>query len=147
MDLATKYVNSLDCTYIGMLSTPLTFDFIEDPRWHREEKDSIIKPALELYKPLIDSFPPSLYEWEMEGQWDTTIQYYVDWKKEIFIDYHPSPVRHYNYLKKINIPITEKSKKFAEDTLIKIHSGNNRNDFVTLFPECQNYRVENMWGK
>ena len=54
IDLANSYLNSLPCTYVGMLSVP--FDY------QQTLKDNHTIEVLETYKDIVDYFPTSMFE-------------------------------------------------------------------------------------
>ena len=71
----------------------------------------VSKKVLETYKNVVDYFPPSMLELEMNGRWTTDVVYEIKGKK--MPDYHPTPLNYYNYLKKIGIPLNEDTLQFA----------------------------------
>jgi hypothetical protein len=110
--LATQYLKSLPCTGITLASVP--FDHQQDP------DDTSIAKVLEIYKDTLDLVPPSMYELEMNMQWENGHEYYnANHCKpgETMGDYHPNPLRYYNYLKKLGFPLTNTSMVYAIKSL------------------------------
>lgn len=110
--LATQYLKSLPCTGITLASVP--FDHQQD------SNDRSISKILEIYKDTVNSVPTSLYELEMNGNWDNGHEYYDPnhcEPEETMGDYHPNPLRYFNYLKKIGFPLTDVSMQYAKESL------------------------------
>lgn len=95
IELTQRYLKSLPCTSIFLSGFPLTFTDIEI-------KSDKINPS-SAYSKLIYNSLPSLYSLEFNNQWED------DWE----IDGHPTTLRYFNYLKKLNINMSSTTKKYA----------------------------------
>ena len=131
INMTTNYLKTIPATSITMASVPYNYQ--------QDLEDSTIQPILDLHRDTINSTPPSLLELEMNGQWESGHHYYdpncgadPDWG-----DYHPNPVRYYNYLKKIGLPMTEVSQKYAEDSLVELRKIKTRAELDVNFPEIK----------
>ena len=96
-------------------------------------------------KELLDSFPPSLYELEMNSQWDPSSRYKSKAFSGVHSDYHPNTTRYCNYLIKIGLPITDEAIQYAEESTKSIQQVKNRDDFTTIFPYCHDHRIPGIW--
>ena len=104
IDLSNAYLSTLSCTHVSMLSVAFEFQQVANDYFAS-------KKVLETYKNVVDYFPPSMLELEMNGRWTTDVVYEIKGKK--MPDYHPTPLNYYNYLKKIGIPLNEDALQFA----------------------------------
>lgn len=126
--LATQYLKSLPCTGITLTSVP--FDHQQDPN------DRSIPKILEIYKDTVNSVPTSLYELEMNGTWDNGHEYYNPnhcKPGETMGDYHPSPLRYFNYLKKLGFPLTSVSMNYAVESLAMLKKTKSIQDIDVTF--------------
>jgi hypothetical protein len=113
IDMSMKYLNSLPCNNYCMLSVP----FAEGS----EECNTNSVGALDLIQMYSDTFTklaPSMYDLELKGNWK------ADYHG--FDDGHPSTIKYYNYLEKLGINLSDKSKKFAEESTEVLKSITNR---------------------
>lgn len=136
IEMTRGYLETLPCDSLAMLSTP--FDFQQD------KNDEVAQSIIAAYKPLIDSFPRNMYDFEMGSNWNSSITYVPNGQKEPISDYHPSPRRYASYLKKIGIPLTKEVEDYANEsdrkllTLVK-----HEKDLYATFPEESKIN----WGK
>ena len=127
---SAKYVlNSLPSDSVMLTSIPITSEI------SNIEPETTIDDVLELYKDTIASMQTPMTEvLRSPGNtlifpWDTDISYYDPVNgnpKEIFFDYHPSPVLYYEYLKKLNFNVTDVAKNYAIDSANHIHTLNTK---------------------
>ena len=126
--LATQYLKSLPCTGITLTSVP--FDHQQDPT------DKTISKILEIYKDTVNSVPPSLYKLEMNEKWSNGHVYYNPnhcKPGETMGDYHPNPLRYFNYLKKLGFPLTNVSMKYALESLVMLKKTKSIQDIDVTF--------------
>lgn len=123
----TAFLKTLPATSIIMASVP--YDHQQDPN------DSSVREILELYKDTTLSTPPCLFELEMNGVWENGHEY-LD-PKELSQDYHPNPNRYYNYLKKLGLPLTDKSLLYAQKSTDDLHKIRTRAELDMSFPEIK----------
>ena len=128
IDMATTFLNSLPCDTLNMLSVP--FDHQMD---NYNEK---VRYFINLYKDLEDSLPDNLFDLEMNGYWQHGSRYKETWT-DLYEDYHPSPLRYANYLKKIGIELTDEAYQYAIDSTIKLQAITHYKEFETVFPKQQ----------
>ena len=127
---AAKYMlTALPSASIMLTSIPITSEL------NNIEPDTKIDDVLELYKDTIASMQTPMTEvLRPSGNttifpWDTDISYYDPVNgdpKKLFFDYHPGPVLYYEYLKKLNFPVTDVAKNYAIDSENFIHTLNTR---------------------
>jgi len=127
----TAFLKTLPATSITMASVP--YDHQQDT------SDTSVKEILELYKDTVLSTPPCLFELEMNGQWENGHEY-LD-PKEMFRDYHPNPLRYYNYLKKLGLPLSGKSLNYAQKSTEDLHRIRTRAELELSFSEIKHSKV------
>lgn len=123
----TAFLKTLPATSITLASVP--YDNQQD------QNDPSVKEILELYKDTTLSTPPCLFDLEMNGVWENGHEY-LD-PKELFNDYHPNPNRYYNYLKKLGLPLTDKSLLYAQKSTDDLHKIRTRAELDMSFPEIK----------
>jgi hypothetical protein len=126
--LATQYLKSLPCTGITLTSVP--FDQQQLPN------DESVSNILKIYKDTVNSVPPSLYELEMNENWENGHDYYNPnhcKPGETMGDYHPNPLRYFNYLKKLGFPLTNVSMNYAEESLAMLKKTKTIQDIDATF--------------
>lgn len=103
IDMSMKYLDNLPCDKYCMLSVP----FIEGSD-HCELNGKMHKDILDTYSATFNRLPPSMFDLEIRehNQLD-----YAGFK-----DGHPSTIRYYNYLKKLGFNLSEKSKRFSQES-------------------------------
>lgn len=143
IEMATSYVNNLPCDYIGLLSTPLDFRYLGD--FNPGSDIDISNQILDTYRDLLDTFPKSMLELEMNNDWESGSTYECSVTGEIREDYHPTPNRYCNYLIKLGIPITQASIDYANECTNIIATLKHRNDFTEAFPYCHRVKVPGIW--
>ena len=71
---------------------------------------------LKFYNDILTTLEPNVLDTVFDGDWNTRSPrpaYQVHWQKEIYVDNHPTPNEHLEYLQQI-IPNIEFSKKTLE---------------------------------
>lgn len=112
ISMVTRYMDKSDATFLPLLSVPFTYQQdTDEPR---------VDEIMEIYSKDISIFPPTLFELEMREEWTPGHSYYSDHHRSVFKDYHPSPIRYWNYLDKLKIPLTDLSKSYAERTNVQL---------------------------
>ena len=113
--LSNNYLSNSKCDAIPMLSVPINHDF------GRSIKNTIFEPtyrvAKNLYQPIVDSMPKSLQSVEFNNKWEVEHTYYNNYRGDPTVlqdDYHPGPIRYYQYLSKIGFNLSESTLKYAE---------------------------------
>ncbi len=114
MELASTYLSSLESDIITLISVPYDYQ--------QEQSDESIQTILELYKDTIQLTPPCLFKLEMNEVWENGHSYHhPHWPNDsVTKDYHPNPLRYYQYLKKLGFNLTSTSKRFAIDANLKL---------------------------
>lgn len=130
----TAFLKTLPSTSMTLASVP--YDYQQD------QNDPSVKEILELYTATTLSTPPCLFDLEMKGQWENGHEY-ID-PKEVFQDYHPNPLRYYNYLKKLGLPLTDKSLVYAQKSTEDLHRTKTRAELDLSFPEIKFSKSRNI---
>ena len=125
IDITTSFLNSLPCDNLCMMSVPL--DHQQDLRCQKT------RYILDLYSDLHYSYPDNMYELELGGSWVNGSRYKTSWTDD-YNDYHPSPLRYANYLKKLNIHITDEAYQYAVDSTNKLSMITDDLEFPDVFP-------------
>lgn len=131
VDLSSSYIRSLPCDNLLLNSAPVFTEglSLNDKEQHRANK------IVELYAPLLQSFPPNMLDTEFLGEWVSEISYIGEDGNGV-TELHPTPQRYYNYLQKLGINLTDLSKKYIEDTNEKLNRCNDvKIDFPREFSE------------
>lgn len=127
IDMTTTYINSLPCDSHLLLSVP--FDHQQNLKCDKT------RYILSVYNELIDSYPDNMYELEMNSDWTPGSNYVESWTyPDTHSDYHPSPLRYANYLKKLGIHLTDEAYQYAIDSTNKLTSIKHFKEFQFQFP-------------
>lgn len=127
--MANEYLNSLPCDNLMMLSVPIDYQ--------QDLEDSVTKEMLDAYRPVFDRFPPDIFTHEMNCQWTSDIKYIVPHKlNEPSVDYHPTPLNYYNYLKELGFPVTAEVEEYAKESYDKLLNIKFEHELKEVFPEC-----------
>ena len=103
------------------------------------EPETKIDDVLELYRDTIDCMQTPMTEaLRPDGNntifpWSTNIGYYdLDngEPNKLFMDYHPGPILYHEYLKKLNFPLTEISRKYADVSENYVHAFRTRQEIA-----------------
>jgi len=128
IDMTVNYLESLASTSYCMLSFPFTMG-----SGSTYDTQSLPPTDIyEVYEELFTKFKPSLFELELQSN-HGVLEY--DYQ---FSDGHPSPIRYYNYIKKLGFNLTEKSEIYAKETSEILKSIGHRNIVPQYFPEQDN---------
>lgn len=125
IDMTTKFMDQLPCDSYLLSSVP--FDHQQDLKCTKT------RYILETYQDLIDSSIDNLFELEMNGIWTHGSKYKTNWT-ECYDDYHPSPLRYANYLKKLGIYLSDESYQYAIDSTNKLTQIKDEIEFTSVFP-------------
>lgn len=133
IDMTNTYLDNLPCDTLKLLSVPFS---------HQQElNNDKTKHFLNLYQELENSLPDNLFDLEMNGTWTHGSQYIDEHTNELFQDYHPSPLRYANYLKKIGIELSDKAYQFAVENTVKLQEIKHGKDFLTTFSDLCDPRL------
>ena len=126
IDMTIKYLNVLPCDSHLLFSVPI---------YHQQdttcEKTNYL---LKLYWDLLEDYPDNLFELELGGHWINGSKYKTTWTDE-YNDYHPSPLRYANYLKKLGIHLSDESYQYAIDSTNKLSQIKDEIEFASVFPK------------
>lgn len=128
IDMTTKYLENLPCTSYCMLSVPFIYGS-ESPGGIKSGAPDDIRAV---YEETFNKFKPSMYELELRSSWKELDKDYP------FRDGHPSTIRYYNYLSKLGINLTDKSKDYAKEMTDLLATIPVRNIVPVYFPEQDN---------
>lgn len=116
VDSLSLMLDTLGCNYVFMSMVP----------FNSLKSDELLMNDVEyleiFYKETLRKVHPSVLEVVFDRNWNTRPQrpsYSVEWQKEKYIDNHPTPIEHLEYLQKIfpEIKINENTiKKVEEET-------------------------------
>lgn len=132
IDMTNTFLDSLPCHTLKLLSVPFSNQ--------QDLNDSTTKYFLDLHADLEYSLPDNMFELEMNGFWTHGSQYTETWT-ELYQDYHPSPLRYANYLKKVGIELSDEAYQFAVDSTVKLQQIKHHTEFLTVFPELCDPRL------
>jgi hypothetical protein len=122
---ASSFLESLPCNSIKLSSVPYNY---------QNEETTYVDKILNLYSDTVKITPKSLFELEMNGIWDNGHTYTHTNLGKNFGDYHPNPLRYYNYLNKLNFPLTDLSLNFAKESLEKLQQAKHELSILKTFP-------------
>jgi len=106
INTAYNFLDNLTSDALSLMAVPYE---------HQQDKKEI-EHILQVYKDFIDIMPKSFYELEMGNlAWGIGLEYIKDGEK--FVDYHPTTDRHFNYLSKIQIPLTGASMDYTRNVI------------------------------
>lgn len=125
IDLTTKYLDNLPCDSHLMFSVPI--DHQQDLKCHKT------RYILDVYSDLHNDYPDNMLELELDGDWVHGSRYKTSWSDD-YRDYHPSPLRYANYLKKLNIYLSDESYQYAIDSTNKLTMITDEAQFPEIFP-------------
>lgn len=138
MDMTKTYLEALPCDNYMMLSVPVTHQVFETTE--------LTTDILNTYSDLIDSFPATLFETEMQNKWTDDVEY-VNNEDKMQIDYHPTPMNYYNYLTQLGFALSDNSKQYAIDSENTYRSAKSIQQLQALFyEEYDFFTTKNMWG-
>ena len=103
-------LDSIGCDYKLMSMVPF------DSKQSDSSKMSNINYLLKFYHDILTTLEPNVLDTVFNGDWNTRSPrptYQVRWQKESYVDNHPTPSEHLEYLQKI-IPNIEFSKETLE---------------------------------
>jgi len=137
IELTHGYITSSTCDFYMLNSVDYTY---------QNENLSDIATIFNVYNSVIARQYPSLLELEMQGSWENGHHYFDDSQPkydEITHDYHPNPLRYFNYLEKLGLKLSDEVRLFAEESTNKLHSTKLRSEINKIFP---NYSHGNTIG-
>jgi hypothetical protein len=129
--LTHGYLTSSTCDFYMLNSVDYTY---------QNENLSDIATIFNVYNSVITRQYPSLLELEMQGVWEHGHHYFDDSQPkydEIFHDYHPNPLRYFNYLEKLGLKLSDEVRLFAEESTNKLHRTTLRSEINKIFPNYQ----------
>jgi hypothetical protein len=128
IELSIRYLQSLPCDILKLRA-----DKIENEKPLFGDK---VQEAIELYKDLTDSFPPSLKETLYKNNWGKQIITRKDAAGKEFKDDHPLTIDYYNYLTYIGVNLSNKA--YAEESTERIFLLKpDRSNAMSCFPVVQ----------
>ena len=122
--MTIKYLEHTPATNFCMLSVPFVTN-ADSCNYTSRSPDDIRA----VYQDTLNQFKPSMHELELNSNWEDLEN---DYK---FSDGHPAPIRYYNYLQKLGINLTEKSKQYATEVTDVLKTIENRQIVPLYFPE------------
>lgn len=138
--LTTEYLKNSKATSILLNCQPY---HEQQDRNHLRHFDKSVVDILRLYSDMIKDTPPTIFELEMNRFWSHG-HVYNDPNHGTFQDYHPSPQRYYNYLVKLGVPLTDKSKMFVEESQQKLMQTKTKQEIIATFGNEPNINHESV---
>jgi hypothetical protein len=141
IEITTNYLETLSSDILNLIGVPFNY----------QNETNDIEEVLFTYKKIIDKFPKSIYELEMNNEWPREIEFYFDWNlKNKTYEYHPHTLNYANYLIKLGIDLPNHTIKYANFSLYKIkrteYFTKLINEFPGLFKDETNGFSKLMWG-
>jgi hypothetical protein len=137
VELSKTYLDSLPCDNYMMLSVPFNHQVYVETEKTTE--------VLNTYSDLIESFPPSLFELEMNNKWTADVSY-IGNENVPQIDYHPTPMNYYNYMTKLGFALSDIAEQYAIDSETTYRTAKSLQQLQALFySEYDFFTTENMW--
>lgn len=132
IDLSINFLNSLESSAVSLLSVPLDFQ--------QEPNDAFVNNVLSLYSNIVNNHLPSMIDLELNGEWENGHEYYQDGHNGIMKDYHPNPVRYFNYLKKLKFNMSDTTELYATNVCDQLKKTTHYNDIISVFGGHKNDR-------
>lgn len=137
VELSKTYLESLPCDSYMMLSVPFTNQIFEETE--------TVTEILDTYSDLIDSFPTSMFDLEMNKTWTNDVTYRMS-DGQVQVDYHPTPTNYYNYLTKLGFVLNDDSETYARESDQVYRSATSNEQLQVLFhDEYDFFTTKNMW--
>ena len=134
IDMSYAYMKSQSCDTIMLLSVPL--DYQGNYVLVQEEVGQLVGPAF-------DRLPTSMYTTVIQNpgvpvEWISGAIYYDHAHKDKkYEDYHPTPLKYYEYLKKLGIPMSEDLHRYSQTATEKLQQCENITEIEAVFPMCR----------
>ena len=131
LELTNSYLKGLPCDSYQFATSSLTAE--------SSEKMFIIAPSFidklsSIYPNVLDSIvSPSVMETLIIIQ-----RRWVGMYKDIFIESHPDTGQYYNFLQRINLPLTELSRAYVDNVMNKLSSVTHQKQIPELFADICN---------
>jgi len=123
MSSTRRYVYSTNANLFTMTATP--FD-------HQQNTDDPqIQGILDLYSFDNELVQDSLFEVEMNSEWGISHQYLKN--QIMYTDYHPTPIRYYNYLSKLEFVFSADTYKYVLDAEALLKSATTEFEIKEMF--------------
>ena len=125
-----------------------SFTLASVPYHHQMDMNDNLQPTvneiLNVYTDTITITPPALIDLELRGNFQYGHKYIKSGETALFRDYHPHPLNYYNYLNKIGLPLTDKSKIYAEQSMKLLSKVKTQDDLHTTFDTMNSDRHEKL---
>lgn len=118
-----QYVYSTNATLFTMTAVP--FDH------QQNASDQQIQRVLDLYNSENELVQDSLFTVEMGGDWGIGHQFIKN--QTLVNDYHPTPIRYYNYLSKLGFELSDDTYRYALDATNKLTNAKTELEIKELF--------------
>jgi hypothetical protein len=141
-------LDAVGCDYKLMSMIPF------DSKQSDSKKMSNVDYLLTFYEKVLTTIQPSVFDVVFDGDWNTRQPrpaYKVSWSKELFVDNHPTPNEHLEYLQKVfpDIVLSDKTLEYvANSNSIALSKDFSMNTYITdLTPRLgENYtNADHQW--
>lgn len=140
MDLTNRYLKSLPCTSLIMSSWPV--NLLENNNFVTGFSEQTLNTCMDIYKDTIDSIPLDLRSFQQNrynlNQDNPEFELYghtYELNGEVFNDGHPRTNVYRDYLEYLGLPLTDKSKHFAEEMTRILKSCKTEKELSTVFKD------------
>jgi hypothetical protein len=138
VELSKTYLDSLPCDNYMMLGVPFDHQVYVETETTNE--------ILNTYSDLIESFPPTMFELELNNKWTDDVSY-INNENVQQIDYHPTPMNYYNYLTNLGFELNDAATQYAIASEKTYRSAESIKQLQALFYEEYDFwNNKNMWG-
>jgi len=135
MELAYEFIQNINSDSIVLFSVP--------PNFHGSDYQDVIK----LHQNFINQMPVSLYESVVfdpnnQGYWKPGAYYFDPGQphlKEKYGDYHPGPLKYYQYLINLGIKLDDRVKDYADNSSTTLSTCNTLSEIQMCWPGYENF--------
>jgi hypothetical protein len=139
IDTTTTYIKSLPCESLILSAWPV--DLLENNNLIEGFSEKVVSDCKKIYKNNIGtldlrSWQESYYNINKNNPNFEKYGYTYVRNGSQFSDGHPNTMTYYEYLKHINVPLTDKSKQYSDQSYQKLLTCKNESDIIRVFTEC-----------
>jgi hypothetical protein len=139
IELSSNYLRTIVSDSFTMAGVP--YEYQMDMTNYTRPR---INDILNVYKDTISITPPALVDLELDGEFQHGHIYTRDSNGETCNDYHPHTMNYYNYLKKIGVPLTDRSLEYAARSMNSLVSTKTEKEIHVMFYLMDNTRKEKL---
>jgi hypothetical protein len=137
--LTSNYLDNLVSDSFTLASVPYHYQMDMN-----DNLQPTVNEILKVYTDTITITPPALLDLELGGEFKYGHMYIRSGETTLYRDYHPHPLNYYNYLNKIGLPLTDKSKSYTEQSMQLLYKVKTQDDLHTTFDTMNSDRHEKL---